>query len=113
MTNTAKFLRAKRELAALREGQQALPRDKWYKVWGRWRAVLSETREYRLFRAEVIVRAKGSCERCDEDGEHVHHIIPVYKDLDLCVDKQNGELLCAECHSKEHDGKLTIKARKR
>lgn len=105
--SSPKFLRAKRELSALRAGQQKLPRAKWYRQWSKWRAVLSESREYKVFRAKVIVRADGVCERCGEDGEHVHHIIAVYKDLDLCVDERNGEYLCAGCHNDEHDGKLT------
>lgn len=111
MLGSLKFLRVIKELTALKDRQNYLARDKWYKSWSRWRNALAETREYRLFRAKVIVRAEGLCEQCSEDGEHVHHIIPVYKDLDLCVSSDNGRLLCINCHNEEHGGKL-LKSKK-
>ncbi len=98
-----RFLRAINELKQLQAGKQNLPRAKWYKSWSHWRDALSQTREYKLFRARVFVRADGFCERCGDEGEHVHHIIGVYKDIDLCVDEKNGEMLCVKCHAGEHE----------
>jgi 5-methylcytosine-specific restriction endonuclease McrA len=102
----SKFRRAIDELDKLREWNNGLSRAKWYKSWSKWRRVLSETREYRLFRAQVIVRAEGYCEQCGADGEHVHHVIPVYKNLKLVTDPDNGRFLCAQCHNEQHNGTI-------
>lgn len=60
-------------------------------------------------------KAKGGlCERCLKDGRYsageiVHHKIPIspdnINDPDITLNWNNLELLCRDCHGKEHDKK--------
>lgn len=48
----------------------------------------------------------GICERCGEPGDIVHHIIPItpdnINDPMITLHEDNLELLCHECHNREH-----------
>ena len=49
----------------------------------------------------------GRCERCKRLGEEVHHKIRLTPDnvIDslVSVNQENLELLCKDCHNKEHN----------
>jgi 5-methylcytosine-specific restriction endonuclease McrA len=48
----------------------------------------------------------GKCERCGRVGEEVHHKIRLtvdnVKDPTVSINQDNLELLCKDCHNKEH-----------
>ena len=48
----------------------------------------------------------GKCERCGRVGEEVHHKIRLtvdnVNDSNISLNQDNLELLCRDCHNKEH-----------
>ncbi len=55
---------------------------------------------------KAVLKAKleiGCCERCGSNKRlHGHHKIPVSERPELGADPKNIEIICAECHAKEH-----------
>ena len=56
---------------------------------------------------EIKIReANGKCERCGALGEEVHHKIKLTVqnviDPAISLNQENLELLCKDCHNKEH-----------
>lgn len=56
---------------------------------------------------EIKIRdANGKCERCGGVGEEVHHKIRLtvdnVSDTSVSLNQENLELLCKDCHNKEH-----------
>jgi len=53
----------------------------------------------------------GLCERCGQPGDEVHHKIYLspenINDPHVTLNWDNLELLCAACHSKEHNEKYS------
>jgi len=54
-----------------------------------------------------IMTVNGLCERCGQIGIEVHHkerlsIVNV-NDSSISLNQENLELLCRECHNKEHE----------
>jgi len=53
-----------------------------------------------------IMSVNGRCERCGQIGSEVHHIdkltIDNVSDTSISLNLDNLELLCKECHNKEH-----------
>lgn len=53
----------------------------------------------------------GLCERCGQSGDEVHHKIYLtpenINDPYITLNWENLELLCATCHSKEHNEKYS------
>jgi 5-methylcytosine-specific restriction endonuclease McrA len=53
-----------------------------------------------------IMSVNGLCERCGGIGVEVHHItrlkVDNVKDVSVSINPENLELLCRECHNKEH-----------
>jgi 5-methylcytosine-specific restriction endonuclease McrA len=49
---------------------------------------------------------QGKCERCGAVGEEVHHQIRLtvdnVNDTSISLNQDNLELLCRDCHNKEH-----------
>ncbi len=49
----------------------------------------------------------GRCERCKRVGEEVHHKIRLtidnVTDTSVSLNQENLELLCKDCHNKEHN----------
>jgi 5-methylcytosine-specific restriction endonuclease McrA len=49
----------------------------------------------------------GRCERCKRVGEEVHHRIRLtidnVSDTSVSLNQENLELLCKDCHNKEHN----------
>ena len=57
---------------------------------------------------EIKIRSvHGLCERCGRLGEEVHHkkrlTIDNIKDSSISINQENLELLCKDCHNKEHN----------
>lgn len=64
-----------------------------------WRA----TRDYRIWRIEVI-RRDGKCQCCGSmKSRHAHHVKHATYFKHLRYDVDNGITLCAECHSVLHN----------
>jgi len=61
---------------------------------------------WKLAREIKIMNMNGRCERCGALGEEVHHIqrlnVDNVKDVSISINPENLELLCRECHNKEH-----------
>lgn len=66
-----------------------------------------KSEEWRLARHIKITQAQGRCERCNGIGEEVHHKIRLtvnnVNDVMISINQDNLELLCKECHNKEHN----------
>jgi 5-methylcytosine-specific restriction endonuclease McrA len=62
---------------------------------------------WKLARQIKMKQADGKCERCGSVGEEVHHKIRLtvdnVKDVTISINPKNLELLCKDCHNKEHD----------
>ena len=74
------------------------------------------SRAWKECRASFILSKNGLCERCLSNdkyvpGEEVHHIIYLspenINDPHVTLNWDNLELLCAACHSKEHNEKYS------
>lgn len=61
---------------------------------------------WQLARNIKINATQGKCERCGGVGEEVHHQIRLtlynLSDTSISLDQKNLELLCKDCHNKEH-----------
>jgi hypothetical protein len=58
---------------------------------------------YKKWRMAVLERDKYMCQRCGaRERLQVHHIKPWEKHWDLRFEVNNGVVLCADCHTKEH-----------
>lgn len=59
-------------------------------------------------RASYIIKAHGLCERCTAGGKIVHHKIYLNEsnidDPNVTLNHDNLELLCHDCHNREHFG---------
>ncbi len=64
----------------------------------------SET--WKIARQIKITQVSGKCERCGDIGQEVHHIkrlnVDNVNDVSISINPANLELLCKECHNKEH-----------
>jgi 5-methylcytosine-specific restriction endonuclease McrA len=61
---------------------------------------------WKLAREIKITQVNGRCERCGGVGQEVHHIVRLnvnnVSDVGVSINQDNLELLCKECHNKEH-----------
>ena len=66
-----------------------------------------KSEEWKLARHIKITQAQGRCERCNGIGEEVHHKIRLtvnnVNDVMISINQGNLELLCKDCHNKEHN----------
>ena len=61
-----------------------------------------DTKEYRVWRATVIMRDRR-CVVCNElQGRHAHHINHATYFVDERFDPENGVCLCSKCHMNFH-----------
>ena len=62
-------------------------------------------------RAAYILSIFGLCERCQRPGDIVHHKIKLtprnINDPAVTLNWENLELLCQDCHNREHGGAST------
>jgi 5-methylcytosine-specific restriction endonuclease McrA len=65
-----------------------------------------KSKAWRQCRQAYFDMKHGLCERCDETGKIVHHkkyITPEnINDANITLSFDNLELLCQDCHNKEH-----------
>ena len=70
-----------------------------------YKRLLADPR-WKAWREEVFKRASGTCERCSqpaEDSHHKKHAVEILSALlDEMLDPNNGEALCASCHTEHH-----------
>ncbi len=61
---------------------------------------------WKLAREIKIRQVNGLCERCGSIGQEVHHKdrlnIDNVNDVSVSINPENLELLCKDCHNKEH-----------
>ena len=70
------------------------------------------SKEYVAWKKEVIGRAEGKCENCNQCLPlEAHHKISVHKDLSLGLDLKNGTALCHDCHTTADGRKKREQAR--
>lgn len=76
-----------------------------------WAKAFYKSKEWRECREAYIQLVNGLCERCLAKGKYVpgyivHHIIHLtpenINDPKITLDFGNLELVCKECHDKEH-----------
>ena len=64
------------------------------------------TTEWRKLRHSYFISQHGLCERCSQPGDVVHHKIYItndnVNDPNITLNQDNLELLCHDCHNKEH-----------
>ena len=76
------------------------------KAWAKW-FYLSDA--WRKTRKAFLEYRGGLCERCKSVGEIAHHRIYItpqnIHDTHITLDWNNLELLCQDCHNKEHSKK--------
>ena len=67
---------------------------------------IKNTKEYKKFRADVLIRDGFTCCICESVGGRleVHHIKHKSKFPELACDVNNGITLCVYCHVDMHDG---------
>ena len=66
-----------------------------------------KSQQWMIARTVKIQNVNGKCERCGNTSDEVHHKIPLtienVKDALISLNQDNLELLCKECHNKEHN----------
>jgi hypothetical protein len=69
---------------------------------------------WRKCRASFIKYRLGQCERCINPGQIVHHKILLtpnnIDDPEITLNFRHLELLCQDCHNKEHHAKHSVVA---
>jgi Restriction endonuclease len=79
-------------------------------LWGEgvkpWARNFYKSKAWRQCRDAYFVSQYGICERCGGPGKIVHHkiwLIPEnINDPAVSLNHENLELLCQDCHNKEH-----------
>ena len=65
-----------------------------------------KSKEWLLARTIKINATQGKCERCGAIGEEVHHkerlTVENVNDTSISLNQDNLELLCRDCHNREH-----------
>lgn len=74
-----------------------------------WAEAFYDSTEWQKVRGYVVYREHGICQRCGRPGCIVHHRTYLTEqninDEHITLDAGNLELLCQECHNREHMGK--------
>ncbi len=69
----------------------------------RWNGGASKRKRPEKEMVKLIKNSHKKCEKCGIEGKlHAHHKIPVSERPDLSDVRENIEILCLECHAKEH-----------
>lgn len=65
-----------------------------------------KSKQWFIARTVKTQNANGRCERCNAVGEEAHHKIRLtvnnVDDALISLNQENLELLCKDCHNKEH-----------
>ena len=88
------------------------------KQYNRFARALYWSRAWAVCRKKYAESVGGLCERCYAEGrvtpgQHVHHKIRLtpenINDTEITLNWDNLELLCEECHQKEHRKKTSYR----
>lgn len=73
---------------------------------------LYKSKAWQKCRDAYYISKFGICERCGGAGIIVHHKIPItdenVNDPSITLNFENLELLCLDCHNKEHFGEMPM-----
>lgn len=65
-----------------------------------------KSKAWKQCRQAYFASKHGLCERCSDAGKIVHHKVYINEfninDADITLNADNLELLCQDCHNKEH-----------
>ena len=74
-----------------------------------WAKNFYRSKAWRTTRQAYFNKKFGICERCGSPGDIVHHKIYLtptnINDINISLNMDNLELLCQDCHNKEHFSK--------
>lgn len=69
-----------------------------------------KSKKWRECRDAFFFYRHGVCERCGDPGEIVHHVTYItpenINDSMITLNWENLELLCQDCHNKEHGSRV-------
>lgn len=71
------------------------------KINGKWRSTWQNQ-----IRKSLLEKQNYCCANCNNNIEvenEIHHIIPVYQNLNLAFNINNVKLICKQCHKNEHN----------
>lgn len=72
------------------------------------------SKAWKQCRASYIAKVYGLCERCQAGGKIVHHKIYLNEsnidDPNITLSHDNLELVCHDCHNREHLGAASLTA---
>ncbi|AFK87427.1 MULTISPECIES: HNH endonuclease signature motif containing protein [Thermoanaerobacterium] len=78
-----------------------------------WAEKFYKSRAWQEVRQAYFIYRHGICERCGRPGEIVHHkeyLTPLnINDPNITLSFDNLELLCLDCHNKEHSKQDSVK----
>ena len=68
---------------------------------------------WQFMRSQVYERERGLCQRCKSfvfgRRAHVHHVVPISRDVTLKLEPNNLRLLCPKCHIiEENEGEKKV-----
>ena len=65
--------------------------------------ITRDSPDWYIFRNYILKRDNFKCRLCNNKNNlHIHHIIPISKNIDLMYDEDNCITLCPKCHYKKH-----------
>lgn len=77
-----------------------------------WAKQFYKSKAWYKCRQAYIILVHGLCERCGEPGKIVHHTIYLtpenINDPNVALNHKHLELLCQDCHNKEHHGSEAV-----
>lgn len=77
-----------------------------------WAERFYKSKAWQEVRQAYFIYQHGICERCGKPGEIVHHKIYLtpenINDPNITLSFDNLELLCQDCHNKEHSTKMPV-----
>lgn len=77
-----------------------------------WAKHFYKSKAWRQCRDAYFAYRHGLCERCQRPGKIVHHKIYLnpsnINDPDISLNWQHLELLCQDCHNKEHHERRSV-----
>ncbi len=80
---------------------------------------LYKSKQWQEKRKKIIERDHNECQRCKivkhkySKGNIVHHIVELRDDVELMLEDDNLETVCAKCHNELHPEKRIKYKRKR
>jgi len=77
-----------------------------------WAERFYKSKAWQEVRQAYFIYRHGICERCGKPADIVHHKIYLtpenINDPSISLNFDNLELLCIDCHNKEHSSKLPL-----